>query len=114
VKPMEWWISDHRQFDVMVRNTLFAELKPMNHIASGSRPSSIGEAARSSAGASHQLLLSRTINSALRLAVLSHGFPRNFYWDNGEDYKKFRRDLEKLTLSDAASSILAGAACRSG
>jgi len=33
---------------------------------------------------------SRTINSALRIAILSHGMPRNFYWDNGEDYKKVR------------------------
>lgn len=106
VPAMEWWVSDHRQFDVMVRNTLFAELKP-------DEPYRVWFTAIMDWG-SRKIVgwcfaptpSSRTISSALRLAVLNHGFPKNFYWDNGEDYKKVRRDLEAITLSDEAGAVL--------
>src|SRR5260370_5655705 len=32
--------------------------------------------------------------------------PRNFYWDNGEDFKKVRRDIEAVTLSSEAKALL--------
>jgi transposase InsO family protein len=106
VPVMDWWISDHRQFDVMVHNTVFAELpagkafRPWLTLIQdwGSR-SIVGFCFAPTPS-------SRTINSALRLAILGHGMPRNFYWDNGEDYKKVRRDLEAITLSPEASSLL--------
>jgi len=106
VPAMDWWISDHRQFDVMVHNTLFSELtaskafRPWLTLIQdwGSR-SIVGFCFAPTPS-------SRTINSALRLAILGHGMPRNFYWDNGEDYKKVRRDLEAVTLSPEATSLL--------
>lgn len=103
---MEWWISDHRKFDVLVRNTLFAELKPeeayrpwLTAIYDWGTRKIVGWCFAPTPS-------SRTINSALRLAVLSHGFPQNFYWDNGEDFKKVRRDLELITLSDEAKAVM--------
>jgi len=103
---MEWWISDHRKFDVLVRNTLFAELKPeeayrpwLTAIYDWGSRKIVGWCFAPTPS-------SRTINSALRLAVLSHGFPQNFYWDNGEDYKKVRRDLELIALSDEAKAVM--------
>jgi hypothetical protein len=106
-KPaMDWWVADHRQFDVMVRNTLFAELKSeqpyrlwMTAIYDWGSRKIVGFSLAPTPS-------SRTINSALRVAILSHGFPRNFYWDNGEDFKKVRRDLEALTLSEGAQALL--------
>lgn len=106
VDAMAWWVSDHRQFDVMVRNTLFAELKPdepyrvwFTAILDWGSRKIVGWCFAPSPS-------SRTICSALRIAALSHGFPRNFYWDNGEDYKKVRRDLERIELPENLRSVL--------
>jgi transposase InsO family protein len=106
VPVMDWWISDHREFDVLARNTLFAELpaekafRPWLTLIQdwGSRKI-VGFCFAPTPS-------SRTINSALRVAILGHGMPRNFYWDNGEDYKKVRRDLELITLSQEAGALL--------
>lgn len=106
VDAMEWWISDHRQFDVMVRNTLFAELKPdeayrmwFTAILDWGSRKIVGFCVAPAPNW-------RTISSALRVAALGYGFPRNFYWDNGKDYAKVRRDLEAITLSEEAQSVL--------
>ncbi len=106
VPVMDWWISDHRQFDVLVHNTLFAELPAskafrlwLTLILDWGSRSIVGFCFAPAPS-------SRTINSALRLAILGHGMPRNFYWDNGEDYKKVRRDLEAITLSPEAGALL--------
>lgn len=106
VDVMAWWVSDHRQFDVMVRNTLFAELKPdepyrvwFTAILDWGSRKIVGWCFAPSPS-------SRTINSALRVAALNHGFPRNFYWDNGEDYKAVRRKLERIELPEATRAML--------
>lgn len=107
VPVMDWWVADHRVFDVMVRNSVFAELP-------GDKAYRIWMTAIFDWG-SRKLVgfcfaptpSSRTISSALRMAILNHGMPRNFYWDNGEDFKKVRRDIEAITLSDAATALLA-------
>lgn len=105
VPVMDWWISDHRVFDVMVRNSLFFEL-------TGNKAFRIWLTAIYDWG-SRKLVgfcfaptpSSRTINSALRMAILSHGMPRNFLFDQGEDFKKIRRDIEAITLSDGAQGL---------
>ena len=40
------------------------------------------------------------------MAISDYGFPENLYWDNGEDFKKVRRDLEAITLSPEAGALL--------
>ncbi len=106
VAVLDWWVADHRVFDVLVRNTLFAELKRdqayrlwMTAIYDWGSRKIVGFCLAPTPS-------SRTINSALRVAVLSHGFPRNFYWDCGEDFKKVRRDLETITLAEGATALL--------
>lgn len=106
VDAMAWWISDHRQFDVMVRNTLFAELRPdepyrvwFTAIMDWGSRKIVGWCFAPSPS-------SRTISSALRVAALDYGFPKNFYWDNGKDYQKVREQLEQITLSPEAAAVL--------
>jgi transposase InsO family protein len=106
VGVMDWWNSDHRQLDVLNYNTLFAELpagKPfrlwLTLIQDWGSRKIVGFCFAPTPS-------SRTINSALRMAILGHGMPRNFYWDNGKDYQKVRRDLELITLSSEASALL--------
>jgi len=108
VPAMEWWVADHREFDVLVRNTLFEHLGReqayrlwLTAIYDWGSRKIVGFCLAPTPS-------SRTINSALRLAVLQYGFPRNFYWDNGEDFKKVRRDLEAIELSGAADGLLQG------
>ncbi len=105
VPVMDWWVSDHREFDVLVRNTLF-EMKQeqayrlwLTALYDWGSRKIVGFCLAPTPS-------SRTINSAIRMAALSHGFPANFYWDNGEDYKKVRRDLELITLSEGAQALL--------
>jgi transposase InsO family protein len=105
---MDWWILDHRMFDVLVRNTLFDELPRekafrlwLTAIYDWGSRKIVGFCLAPTPS-------SRTINSALRLAILQYGFPRNFYWDRGEDFKKVRRDFEAIALSDGANALLAG------
>ncbi|HKI11417.1 MAG TPA: hypothetical protein VKA02_04830 [Candidatus Acidoferrum sp.] len=106
VPVMAWWISDHRVFDVLVRNSLFAEL-PQDKAFRLWFTALYDWGSRKIVGFCFAPTpSSRTINSALRMGILSHGMPRNFYWDNGEDYKKVRRDLELITLSDEARMLL--------
>jgi hypothetical protein len=96
---MKTWISDHRVHDVLVRNRMFAEKK-------------CDEAYRMQFTAiydmgSHAIVgycfspqaSWRTIHSAIRMAAADYGFPREFYWDNGEDFKKVKRSLERIEVS---------------
>jgi putative transposase len=107
VPVMDWWVSDHRVFDVLVRNSLFAEMPAdkayrvwMTAIFDWGSRKLVGFCFAPTPS-------SRTISSALRMAILNCGMPRNFYWDNGEDYKKVRRDIESITLSQEATALLA-------
>jgi len=104
---MDWWVSDHRVFDVLARNSLFAELPAdkafriwMTAIFDWGSRKLVGFCFAPTPS-------SRTISSALRMAILNCGMPSNFYFDNGEDYKKVRRDLETITLSQEATALLA-------
>jgi Mu transposase, C-terminal len=106
VPVMDWWVSDHRVFDVLVRNSLFAEL-PQDKAFRLWFTALYDWGSRKIVGFCFAPTpSSRTINTALRIGILSHGMPRNFYWDNGEDYKKVRRDLERIVLSDEARTLL--------
>lgn len=107
VPVMDWWVSDHRVFDVMTRNSLFAELPAdkafriwMTAIFDWGSRKLVGFCFAPTPS-------SRTISSALRMAIMNCGMPRNFYWDNGEDFKKVRRDVEAITLSPEAGALLA-------
>jgi putative transposase len=106
VPVMDWWVSDHREFDVLVRNTLFGEMKQdqayrlwLTALYDWGSRKIVGFCLAPNPS-------KRTINSAIRMAVLSHGFPSNFYWDNGKDYKSVRADLEMITLSEEAQALL--------
>ncbi len=106
VPVMDWWVSDHRVFDVLVRNTVFAEKQRdeayrlwLTAICDWGSQKIVGFCLSPNPSKD-------TINSAIRMAVLSHGFPANFYWDNGKDYKAVRDDLERMTLSEGARSLL--------
>lgn len=106
VPVMDWWISDHRVFDVMVRNTLFAEKKPdeafrpcLTLIQDWGSKALVGFCLAPTGS-------SRTINSAMRMAMLDYWMPRNFYWDNGKDFDKVRRALELISLSEGAQALL--------
>jgi len=108
VPVMDWWVSDHREFDVLVRNTIFAEPEKKRDQAYRLWLTALYDwGSRKIVGfCIAPTPSSRTINSAIRMAALSHGFPANFYWDNGEDYKKVRRDLELIALSEGAQALL--------
>jgi transposase InsO family protein len=106
VPVMDWWVSDHREFDVLVRNTLFAEKKQdeayrlwLTALYDWGSRKIVGFCLAPTPS-------KRTINSSIRLGVLSHGFPGNFYWDNGKDYGSARADLELITLSEEAQTLL--------
>jgi len=106
VPAMDWWVADHRVFDVLVRNSIFPEL-PENKAFRVWLTALYDWGTRKLLGFCFAPTpSSRTINSALRIAILSHGMPKNFYWDNGEDFKKVRRDIEAVTLSDGARALL--------
>jgi hypothetical protein len=98
---MQTWNSDHRVHDVLVRNRMFAEKK-------------CDEAYRMWLTAiydmgSHAIVgycfspqpSWRTIHSAIRMAAMEYGFPQEFYWDNGEDFKKAKRNLERIAVTNA-------------
>ncbi len=103
--PMAWWVLDHRNHDVHVANDCFPEKSPGERMRPwvtliidwGSNcivgycfsptPSSI------------------TINSAMRMAVASYGFPPNLYWDRGKDFQRVQRILQ---ADDALNSALTG------
>jgi hypothetical protein len=107
VAVMDWWVADHREFDVRSQNSLFAEL-PWNKAFRIWMTAIFDWGSRKLVGFCFAPTpSSRTISSALRMAILSHGMPRNFYWDNGEDFKKVGRDLEAITLSEEAEALLA-------
>lgn len=104
--PMDCWILDHRIFDVMVRNTMFAELAP-------------GQAYRIWLTAAYdwgsRALVgycfspnpcSATINSTLRMALEQYGFPKGFYWDNGKDFKSVKTRLDEITMTDGLRRML--------
>jgi hypothetical protein len=103
---MEWGVSDHRQFDVFVRNTLFDHLNKNQMYRPwltalydwGSRKI-IGFCLAPSPNAA-------TIGSSLRIAARQFGFPRNVYWDQGKDYRKMRRELARIELIPEIRGLL--------
>jgi transposase InsO family protein len=106
VPVMDWWVSDHREFDVLVRNTIFGEMKQdqayrlwLTALYDWGSRKIVGFCLAPTPS-------KRTINSSIRMGVLGHSFPRNFYWDNGKDYGSARADLELITLSEEAQALL--------
>jgi transposase InsO family protein len=107
VPVMHTFVSDHRVHDVFVRNTCWSHLKPnqlyrpwMTAIYDWGSRKILGVVWATSPS-------SRTINSAIRMAVAhAGGFPRNFYWDNGKDY----RAVGRILLSPELSALLASQA----
>lgn len=109
VRVNQVWVADHRLYDVFVQNDCFAGRKSAEIVdvisGSGERkivPFGAGlervriwETAiedmrsRSIVGAVWSLTpSSRTISSALRLAIARFGMPEIFYCDNGKDFRK--------------------------
>lgn len=104
---MDWWVSDHRKLDVMCRNTLFST-EPAG-AAFRLWLTAVGDmGSRAWVGFAFSPLPSwRTIGSAHRMGFSEYGFPQNFYWDNGEDFKKFQRILEGKDLGEEYGKTLA-------
>lgn len=104
VDVMAWWVLDHRRFDVLVRNTIFDHLES-NAAYRLELTAIVDWGSRKWVGwCFAPTPSSRTINSALRMAVSEFGFPRNFYWDNGKDFKKVSgalRDVPELFAEDS-------------
>lgn len=100
VEPMEWWVLDHRELDIMGRNAMFSELAPN----AAWRPwvtAIVDMATGCWMGYCFSPLPSwRTVGSALRMAIGEYGFPANYYWDNGEDFKKAQRMIEGHDLGE--------------
>lgn len=103
---MDWWIADHRLFDVLVRNTMFAEIAPdaayrmwITAIYDWGSRALVGYCFAPNP-------CSDTINSALRMALSRYGFPKHFYWDNGKDFKSVKARLDEITMSDGLRRML--------
>src|SRR5574337_527453 len=47
-----------------------------------------------------------TICSALRAPALEFGFPRHFYWDNGKDFRKVKRQFADIEIPPQAGDVL--------
>jgi putative transposase len=100
----DWSIGDGRVHDVEVYNTVFPsnilELRKMY------RPwmsLTWDWASRKITGVVWAPTpSSRTITASLRMAVSQFGLPRNFYWDNGKDYRKVGR----VMMADDLAAIL--------
>jgi transposase InsO family protein len=114
-RPNQIWVSDHRIHDVFAYNDVFeheGELRAMRYwettiIDMYSRVivASVWNTTPSS----------RTIASALRMAISRFGLPEIFYVDNGKDYRKigkgaereFCNEPEELGISTVEEGLLA-------
>ena len=106
VPVMEWAISDHRRFDVLVRNTLFDHV-PAEHLYRPWKTLLYDWGSRKIVGFCFAPTpSSRTINSSNRMAFTQYGFWQNLYWDNGKDYVKSRVLLEEISLSVELQGLL--------
>lgn len=96
--PMKTWISDHRVSDVLVRNRTFVSRElPLDAAYRPWLTALVDMGSQLIVGFCFSPQPSwRTIHSAIRMAALDYGFPQEFYWDNGEDYKKAKRMLERF------------------
>ena len=106
VPVMQWWISDHRQHDVFVRNTLFSHLKRdemyrpwLTAIYDWGSRKLVGFVWSPNPNAD-------TIKTALRAPALEFGFPQHFYWDNGKDYKKVKRQFAEIEIPSQVGDVL--------
>lgn len=86
------WVSDHMIHDVFCQNDVFGK-RDLSHIRIRMttildyRSRFVVGAAWCEEGSSH------SIGRALLRALLRFGLPRNFYCDNGKDYRKVARGL---------------------
>lgn len=103
---MDWWIADHRVHDVLVRNTVFSEMKDeqlyrlyLTAIYDWGSHKFVGYCFA-------PIPSWATICSALRMALGQYGFPKRFYWDNGQDFKKVKRLLNQIQISGRAGHFL--------
>jgi transposase InsO family protein len=84
----QWWVLDHRTLDVICRNVSFDHLES-NAAYRLSLTAIFDWGSRKRVGwCFAPTPSSRTIYSALRMAISRYGFPQNFYWDNGKDFLK--------------------------
>jgi len=91
VAAMDWWVLDNRERDMQCRNTLFTEYAP-NAAYRIWITAILDMGSRAWMGYCFAPIPSwRTIGSALRRAIGEFGFPQDYYWDNGEDFKKVQR-----------------------
>ena len=106
-RPGECIVYDDRRLDSACRNTLFRELAPgvmyrlsLSAAIDWGTGAWLGYCFAPESNA-------RTAMSASRMALAEIGFPRSFYWDNGENYKKMERLLQGRDLGDAFGETLA-------
>ena len=103
---MQWWISDHRRLDVFCRNTLFPHLG-RNQMYRPWLTAVYDWGSRMLVGfAFSPTPSSATIGSALRMAARELGFPAHLYWDNGEDFKKVKRELQAIQMAPQIADLL--------
>jgi hypothetical protein len=104
-RPNEIWVSDHMVHDVWVRNDgVFGELKE-NEAFRPWLTCIVDMRSRKVLGTAWCVNpSSRSISSALRVAMCRFGLPQVFYIDNGKDYQKVGKEVPGL--SPEASGIL--------
>jgi putative transposase len=100
----QYWISDHMQHDIFVRNIDAETGKPVFNelgLNEAFRPWLTCIVDMRSRRVVGQVWCvspsSNTINSALRIALRTFGLCRNFYIDNGKDYKKLGKRAPELS-----------------
>src|SRR5579863_5102389 len=94
IRPMDWWVLDHKILDIDCRNTIFPTLGRdemfrlhFTAIVDWGSMAWVGYCLAPQAS-------SRTIGSALRMGFSDCGLPGDLYWDNGEDFKAMQRSIE--------------------
>lgn len=115
VRVNEIWVSDHRVYDVLVQNDCFprfptlARMRVWETAIEDMRSRAIVGAVWAATPSS------RTIASALRLAITRFGLPEIFYCDNGKDFRKIGRSAQipleldeegRVQLDPSASDLL--------
>jgi len=105
--PMQTWVSDHRVHDVAVRNRMFVlKAEELDKEYRVWLTAIFDQGSQAIVGYCFSPQPNwRTIHSAIRMAATRYGLPREFYWDNGEDFKKAKRQLQRFDPSPEVLSL---------
>jgi transposase InsO family protein len=97
MQPNEWWVSDHRIFDVFCWNDYFPEFQQEQGSWMRIWLTTMEDVrTRRVVGWAFSVNpSSRSVMAATRMAAQRFGMPKWMYMDNGEDYKLFAKVLKE-------------------